>query len=99
MTSEILQNAALLAMDLRNQQVTPFHVAKVVLDTNDSLFEKCSAGIDVQSFRNEILKNIEKIPKVEGTGDIYFSSEMSLLLQQMEKRKNDLRDKFIIFSI
>lgn len=94
-TIEIIQDAAQLALSLKNQQVAPFHVAKIALDKNDQLFEKFFSDINIKNFKDEISKNLERIPKVEGSTEIYLSSEMNSLFLQMEKRRNELNDKFI----
>lgn len=94
-----IQSAQTLAMREGNQQFTPIHILKVLLDDNEGL---ASGLIDRSGGSSRaILKATEaalaKLPKVtgSGSGQIYLAPETSRVFTAAEKAAEDAGDSFV----
>ncbi|MDR0753095.1 MAG: ATP-dependent chaperone ClpB [Holosporaceae bacterium] len=94
-TLEVLQNAGKLALAYKNQQLSPFHILESIFEHGNDLAEKCFKIIDLNKFKKEIHSKLETIPKVEGTGELYISPELTLLITKMDLRAQQFGDKLI----
>ena len=94
----IVQAAQTLALRSGHQQFTPLHVAKALFDDQDglaaSLIEAC--GGRVEQVKQEIDRELSKLPKVEGgTGQIYLAPETARLFDQAEQMAQKAGDSFV----
>lgn len=94
-----IQSAQSLAMREGNQQFTPLHVLKVLLDDNEGL----AAGLIDRAGGNSrvILKSTEealaKLPKVSGAGagQVYLAPETARLFNAAEQAAEKAGDSFV----
>ncbi len=96
LTMLILQAAVEYAKKKNHQQITPFHIAKVLINyKTENILEKVFSSIDTSKFGKEIDKKLASLPKVSGSTDIYISSELNILIQRMNERTEKFHDKYI----
>ncbi len=95
-TMLVLQTAVKIAKSKSHQQITPFHLAKSFLQhRSESVISKAFEGVDLRKFEAEIDKKIETLPKVAGTDDVFFSSEVNAVLQKCQAKAEAQCDKYI----
>lgn len=92
----VLQTSVEIAKRLGHQQITPFHIAKSLIQhKTESAVEKLLTALDLKRFEREIDAKINTLPKVSGSEEIYLSSELNSLIQQMNERANKLGDSYV----
>ena len=94
----VMQAAQTLALRSGHQQFTPLHVAKALLDDQDGLAANLIAacGGRVEQVKQEIDRELAKLPKVEGgTGPIYLAPKTARLLDQAEQIAQKTGDSFV----
>ena len=94
---EGLQAAQNLASELRHPEVTNEHFLSALIDQTDGvtrpLLEKM--GVTVDQVRNDLGKELERRPKVEGAGvDLRLANELRATLDAAEKEMGALKDEF-----
>jgi len=93
-----LQSAQQYAASQQNQQLSPEHLLKILLDDNEGL---CStlierAGANLQTIKNSLNKKIESLPKVSGGNvQIYLSPDLDDILNKAEKLAVQDGDSFV----
>ncbi|MBQ8307374.1 MAG: AAA family ATPase, partial [Alistipes sp.] len=89
---EALQQAATLAQSKGQQAVEPLHLLSVLLHEEDSLgsFLLGRIGVQTRPLREEIRQAIQTLPRVQGGGECYFSTDMTRTIQ----RAVDFTSKF-----
>lgn len=93
-----LQAAQEYANSNQNQQLTIWHLLKVLLDDNEGLCASLvlRTGADVKLIKNAIAKQISSLPKVSGgAGQIYLSPELDDILNKAEKTAMQDADSFV----
>ena len=95
---EALGEAQSLALAHDNQVIEPVHILAAVLADGEgssrSLLER--AGVNVQSLTREVNADVERLPKVSGTGgDVQISRDLMNLLNLTEKEAMKRGDEFI----
>ncbi|WP_088347016.1 MULTISPECIES: ATP-dependent chaperone ClpB [Rhodomicrobium] len=94
----IVQAAESLALRSSHQQFTPLHVAKALLDDPNGLAANliAAAGGRPEQVKQEIERELAKLPKVEGgSGQIYMSPEAARLFDQAEQMALKAGDSFV----
>ena len=93
---EALQAAVSTAHAHGQQAVEPMHLLRVLLDEDDSLaaFLLGRVGVHVKGLREEVERALESLPRVEGSGDPYFASELSRVLQRALDYTKTFGDKY-----
>ena len=93
---EALQAAVSTAHAHGPQAVEPMHLLRVLLDEDDSLaaFLLGRVGVHVKGLREEVERALESLPRVEGSGDPYFASELSRVLQRALDYTKTFGDKY-----
>ena len=96
-TQEALQEASSIANKKDNSEIGAEHVLQALLEQQDGLVAPIVERIGVPSF--ELLKNVKNLidsnPKISGTAQVYFSSEMQKILAKAENEMNALHDQFL----
>ena len=95
-TLSILQTAVEIAKAKHHQQITPFHLAKSFLQhKSESIIYKVFDGVNLREFETELDKKIDILPKVEGSDDIFLSSEVNSIFQKCKERAEKQHDKYV----
>ena len=95
-TMLVLQTAVEIAKNSNHQQITMFHLAKSFLkQKTENIISLAFDCIDLKRFNTEIDEKFQKIPKVEGSNDVFLSQELNFVMQQCEKTAKQQRDKYI----
>ncbi len=93
-----LQNAEKLAGKMNHQFITPEHLLKVMLEDNDGMAANLlrQSGTDVNSLRQKIDDELNKLPSVEGQG-VQLSASQSLIkaLAQAEDMAQKAKDTYV----
>jgi len=93
-----IQSAQSLALRENNQQVTPEHLLKVLLDDPEGLASGLiqRAGGDSRAALQSVEAALAKKPKVTGgSGGVYVSPEAARLFDSVEKLADKASDKFV----
>lgn len=97
MSQDALQLAQSKAEESGNQQVQPEHLLWAFLNQPEnivnSLLEKI--GVKPGQVLSDLEQAIEKIPKVQGDGDVFLSSELRQILKAAKKEADKLKDEYI----
>jgi ATP-dependent Clp protease ATP-binding subunit ClpB len=93
-----IQSAQAMALRENNQQVTPEHLLKVLLDDPEGLASGLiqRAGGDSRAALRSVEAALAKLPKVTGgSGGVYVSPEAARLFDSVEKLADKASDKFV----
>jgi ATP-dependent Clp protease ATP-binding subunit ClpB len=94
-----IQSAQTAAANLKHQQLRPEHLLKVLLDDSEGLAANLisAAGGNPQKARSELAAELDRIPKVEGSGagQIYLASETARVLDAAEQMAKKVGDSFV----
>jgi ATP-dependent Clp protease ATP-binding subunit ClpB len=93
-----IQSAQAMALRENNQQVTPEHLLKVLLDDPEGLASGLiqRAGGDSRAALRSVQAALAKLPKVTGgSGGVYVSPEAARLFDSVEKLADKASDKFV----
>jgi len=94
----LVQAAQTLAQRRGNQQLTPDHLLKVLIDDKEGLAANLirAAGGDPNRVRDAADAALDKLPKVQGgSGQVYLSSEIARVFEEAEKIAEKAGDSFI----
>jgi ATP-dependent Clp protease ATP-binding subunit ClpB len=96
-SQEAFQVAQSRAEELSHQELRPLHLLWAFLNQEENIVNAILAKIGVNSLKvkNEVEACLEKIPKVEGTGEIYLSSSLRQMIAKAEKEAKKLKDEYI----
>jgi ATP-dependent Clp protease ATP-binding subunit ClpB len=93
-----IQSAQTLALREGNQQFTPEHLLKVLIDDEEGLAARlitAANGRDTQ-VRSGVEAALKKLPKVQcGSGQVYLSQEAARLLDNAEQIAKKAGDSFV----
>ncbi len=96
-TQEALQEASSIAIKNDNSEISTEHVLLALLEQQEGLVAPIVERIGIPSL--DLQKKIKDIilsnPKVSGTNQVYFSSEMQRILAKAEKEMASLHDEFL----
>lgn len=93
-----LQNAQEYAKSQQNQQLTPEHLLKVLIDDNEGL---CAvlitrSGGNLKLIKTNLIDIIDNFPKLSGgDGNVYLAPELDDLLNKAEKQATQEGDAFV----
>ncbi len=95
----MIQSAQMLAVREGHQQLTPFHLLKVLLDDPEGLAAKLTAqtGGDAKKLHALTETELAKITKVSGSGagGVYLSQEFAKVMDIAEQAATKMKDQFI----
>lgn len=94
---DVLRDAQKNALASNHQFLTPEHVLAALLDDQNSLATKLirNCGVETSVILQEIKEELNKIPKVSGTGEIHLSSTLSKVLQEASDIAQREQDSFV----
>lgn len=93
---DVVQHAQNAAIEYGNSQVTQEHLLYALLNQEGGLISELLArmNIDSKSVLTELVREIERFPKVSGS-QIYASSELESTLNAAERRATQMKDEYI----
>lgn len=96
---EAVVEAQQLAIKMDHQQVDGEHLHMAFLNQEDGLIPKLLqlCGVDTDEFRNDLNKELDKIPRVYGSGadQVYASRRFNQLLLKGEDEAKKFKDEFV----
>jgi ATP-dependent Clp protease ATP-binding subunit ClpB len=99
----MIQSAQMMAVREGHQQLTPFHILKILLDDPDGVAAKMVtvAGGNAKQLHQSVEAELGKIPKVSGAGagGIYLAQETAKAFEIAEKAADKMRDKFVTAEV
>ncbi|MEQ1965121.1 ATP-dependent chaperone ClpB [Xenorhabdus khoisanae] len=93
-----LADAQSLALGRDNQFIEPIHLMSALLNQEGGSVRPllASAGVDTDSFNNQLNQALNRLPKVEGNGgDVQVSNELGRYLNLCDKLSQKAGDNFI----
>lgn len=96
-----LQSAQSLATEYANQQLEPQHLFCALLGDSEGLVPQLmkKMGADAEALRRAALAEVEKLPRVTGSGrdpdKIYISQQTDKTLTAAEKSAAEMKDEYI----
>ncbi len=97
-SQEAIQKAQDLAQQKGNQQVDVEHLLSVLLEEGIALEIIKSLSVDLNTLKNEVEKEIEKMPKVLGpspVGQLYVTQELKNVFDDAFKEAEHLKDDYV----
>jgi ATP-dependent Clp protease ATP-binding subunit ClpB len=97
MSQEAFQMAQSKAEELGHQQVRPEHLLLSFLDQEGNVVSDVLAkvGANPGRIRQEIERDLERLPKVQGGGEVYLSQELRRLMDDARKEAEKLKDEYV----
>ncbi|HEY0265670.1 MAG TPA: ATP-dependent chaperone ClpB [Rhizomicrobium sp.] len=93
-----IQSAQSLALREGNQQFTPEHLLKVLIDDEEGLASRLitASGGNDRAVRTGVETALKKLPKVQGgSGQVYLSQDTARLLDNAEQVAKKAGDSFV----
>ena len=93
-----LADSQSLAVGQDNQFIEPVHLMTAMLDQEGGTVRHllANSGINVNSLRSQLGKEIENLPKIEGMGgDVHISNDLNRVLNITDKLAQQRKDQFI----
>jgi ATP-dependent Clp protease ATP-binding subunit ClpB len=93
-----IQAAQNSALELGNQEVTCMHLCLALLDRDGINYRILKrAGVDADGLTYAVKDNLNKLPKVSGSGadNVYASSNVGRLFAEAEKLAESMKDDYV----
>src|SRR3954468_19646692 len=92
-----LQSAQTMALRRGHQRLTPEHLLKVLLEDSEGLCANLirAAGGDPKAALTAVDTELDRLPKVEGAGQVYMSPELARVFEQAEQLAQRAGDSFV----
>lgn len=97
MSQEAFQLAQSKAEEMGHQEIRAEHLLWAFLNQEENIVPSILAKIEANSTKIlEVLeKELGKIPKVQGGGDVYLSSSLRRIMNDAQKEADKLKDEYI----
>ena len=94
---ESINDCQKVAMDHGNQQITQLHLLYSLMTVEDSLIEKLltKMGVPKDAFLRDLSEEIDKLPKVSGAGQQYFSQGANRVVSYAEDHAKAMGDEYV----
>ena len=94
---EAINNCQKLAMDRGNQQIEQVHLLYSLMTVEDSLIEKLltKMGVPKEDFLRDLESELDKLPKVSGAGQQYFSQGANRAVMNAEDHAKSMGDEYV----
>jgi len=96
-SQELIQKAQSLASGHNNQQIEPEHLLKAMLDEEEgiarSILRKLGASSD--SVVQELSLAVDRLPKINGTTEVYLSARAKAVLDEAFKEAINMKDQYV----
>ena len=96
-----IQNAQNIAVEHQNPQIEEQHLLYSLLTQEDGLIPQLlmKMNVNVNAFQAELMREIEKLPHVSGSGrpanNIYVSADVDKVLVAAEKLAENMKDEYV----
>jgi len=96
-TQETLQTAQSMAKDRQHQELTDLHVLAGLLATPDTAVGPTlqKLGVVASKLHQEIIEKLEKLPKVQGSGQQYLSQATNQIFDASQKEADTMGDSYV----
>jgi len=97
MAQEAFQQAQSRAEELGNQELKPEHLLWAFLNQEENIVNSVLGKIEVNPSKilEDLNSSLDKVPKVEGGGEVYLSSSLRKIMTNAQKEADKLKDEFI----
>nr|HPJ76176.1 Clp protease N-terminal domain-containing protein [Clostridia bacterium] len=98
---EAINQAQSLAIEYQNMQIEQEHLLYALLDQPDSFITQLMVSLNVKpnELISAVMRNIETLPKVSGSGrepdKVYVSKEADQTLNESEKQAKAMKDEYV----
>ena len=94
---EAVQNIEKIAMNNGNQELTEVHFLKSLLELEQSLIKSLltKMNVDTGALENRIDEEINKLPKVQGSVQNYYSNDLNKVLVNAEDIAKGMKDDYV----
>ncbi len=94
---EAVNNCQKLALDRGNQQIEQLHLLYSLMTIEDSLIEKLliKMGVPKDAFLKDIETELDKLPRVSGAGQQYFSQGANRAVMNAEDHAKAMGDEYV----
>lgn len=96
-TQEALTQAQTLAQDNQHQALTDVHVALGLLATPDTAVTPVlqKLGVSVAQIQADLVQRLNKLPKVQGAGQLYMSQPATQILDASQREADVMGDSYV----
>lgn len=91
----LLQQAQEEAAASKHQQLTPFHLLKVLLSSSDYIVRESLNRVNKSELQRLCLINLSKLPEVYGNQSMSMSSETASIFRKMSERAESFGDQYV----
>jgi len=97
MSQDAFQLARSKAEDLGHQEVTPEHLLWAFLEQKENVVQSVflKIGVRPSEIKSDLESEFGKIPKVQGSGEVYLSSNLQQIMKNAQKEADKFKDEFI----
>lgn len=94
---QAIQLAQQLAAQHKQQAIENIHLLKAIIDADEHLIPALlqKLNVNVKVFQQAVDSSIASLPRVEGAGKTYFTSEASKTLQKAQQLIKDFGDDYV----
>ena len=96
-TQEAIQEASSIAIKNDSSEIGCEHILQALLEQQDGLIVPVIERIGVSAYEllNQVKQIISSNPKVTGSSNVYFSSEMQKVMAKAEVEMENLKDSYL----
>ncbi|MCK4337472.1 MAG: type VI secretion system ATPase TssH, partial [Candidatus Aminicenantes bacterium] len=97
MSQDAFQLARSKAEDLGHQEITPEHLLWAFLEQKENVVQSVLSKIGVRpsEIKSDLETSFGKIPKVQGSEEVYLSSNLQQIMKNAQKEADKFKDEFI----
>ena len=94
---EAVQSAQSAALEHKNTQIDQQHLLYGLLTQSDGLIPQMlvKMNVSVNGLLNDTEREIKNLPYGSGSGQLYLSGELNMVLEQAEKMAENMKDDFV----
>ena len=96
---EAIQQAQSVALDYQNMQIEQAHLLYALLRQEEGLIGELMRKMNVQGLEEATLREIERLPKVTGSGrepgKVYIAADVEQALNEAERQAEGMRDEYV----
>jgi len=97
MSQEAFQNSQKKAAQLGHQELKPEHLLWVFLSQEENIINAVleKIGISRDKIRTQLDEALDRMPKVDGGGEVYLSSAIRQVLTDAQKEADKFKDEYV----
>jgi ATP-dependent Clp protease ATP-binding subunit ClpB len=96
-SQELIQRAQSMAMENKHQQIEPLHLLAGMLEDSQGIVVSVlrKIGASPTEMHKDVAKALKKLPSVEGTAEVYISSETKNILESAFSTASNMKDQYV----